>query len=122
MEIMKSIRKMYSEIKNYSGNFGDPIVEYVDFSPLDYIDIKFPTEVRVGAAVGLIVEFCSHADNATFSDAQKGKYSSSIVFVLSQNCYKDFPEISKALESTQTTEEKLNESLASIYKLYIKNS
>ena len=121
MEIMQSIRNMYEEIITYSGNFGDPIVNSVDFMPLDYIDQRFSIEIRIGAAIGLIVNFCSHADNATFAEAQKGKASSDIVFALSKNAYRESPEITKALQATQNTENELKESLVNVYNLYVKS-
>ncbi len=120
MEVIKSIQNIYCEINNYSGNFGDPIVEFVNFNPLDYVDRHFPAEIRIGAAIGLIVNFCSHADNTTFSDAQKGSFSDAILLVITKNWYQDLPEINRALKATQNTEKELKHELKNIYNLYIK--
>jgi len=120
MEILTSINKIFEEINNYSGNFGDPIVEHVDFNPLDYVGFQESGEVRLGAAIALLVNFSSEVDNSTFSNAQNGKVSQDIAFVIEGGFYKDAPEIHSALKSSRKSEKEFYDNLKNIYHIYVK--
>lgn len=121
MTIRRSIQKMFNEIRNYSGNFGDPIVEHIDFSPLEVLR-SADHELAIGAGIALLVEFQNHSDNATYEDALEGKEADNIRTALSENLCLGYPSIELALNAALLSEESFKEALVKVYRDYIKAS
>jgi hypothetical protein len=115
MNIEASINDMYSEILEYSGNFGDPIVDNVTFNPIAVLKEYPSREIEIGAGIGLLVEFTSSIDNSTYENALKGKNGKNIKLALHHEFCKDIPEIYSAFKLAGDSEEAFLHSLADVY-------
>jgi hypothetical protein len=112
---------MFEEIQNHSGNFGDPVVEHIDFSPLEVLR-SGDSQFAIGAGIALLVEFQNHADNATYEDALEGKSAKNIQTALSEKLCMDYPVIDRALNAALQSEVSFNDALSEVYIAYVKNA
>lgn len=116
MTLRSSIRRMYQEIVSYGGNFGDPIAEFVDFDPLPIVrDSGEDQWVRCGAAVALLVNFCSSLDNTAFDVAKGSREYRQLRLALEQGLLADFLPIQVAVTSISGGELAFYSSLADVY-------
>jgi hypothetical protein len=116
-----SIEKMLREIRLYRGNFGDPAIDCVDFDPIDLLRLG-DRELALGAGIALLVEFCSHIDNATYKDALLGMAAANIRSALAESLCQEYPRLQSALNAALRSESDLNLALREIYVEYLENA
>jgi hypothetical protein len=121
MNERNSIERMLEEIRNYGGNFGDPVVEHIDFEPLELIN-SGDAQLAIGAGIALLVEFCSHIDNSTYQDALSGKAADNIREALSEQSLQRYPEIFHAGQAALNSEMAFNSALERVYREYVANA
>lgn len=115
----KLINKLFSEIIKYNGNFGDPVVDFVDFDPIEMLESK-RNGIELLAGVGLLVNFSSHIDNTTYEDALQGKGAKDIKISIAQGYCSKYPEIFLAFNCVFVSELKYQNQLEVVYNKYIK--
>ncbi|MCB1755616.1 MAG: hypothetical protein KDJ38_08840 [Gammaproteobacteria bacterium] len=118
MNERSSIEIMLQEIRNYGGDFGDSIVDYIDFDPLQ-VDISDDAQLAIGAGIALLVEFCSHIDNSTYLDALAGKGADNNRSALSKCTLQRFPSIIDAMKAALESESVFNNALKKVYRDYV---
>ena len=118
MNITKSIDAMLEEIRNYSGNFGDPIVDLIDFNPLEILASGNP-ESSVGAGIALLVNFSNHVDNATYQDAKLGKAALEIQSAITSGYCSGKVTLFNAFKSALVSETAYNQALKEVYFEYV---
>ena len=121
MSVEDSIKNMLEEIRRYRGNFGDPIVEHVDFNPLDVLR-TLNTKISLGAGIALLVEFSSHIDNATYSDALKGAAAQRIRSAIAESLCKEHPLIVRAFTAALESEGAFKKALIPVYAELVANA
>jgi hypothetical protein len=121
MNERSSMERMLQEIRNYSGNFGDPVVDHIDFAPLELIN-SGDAQLAIGAGVALLVQFCSHIDNSTYQDALSGKAADNIREALSEQTLQRYPEIFYAGQAALKSELAFNNALEKVYREYVANA
>ena len=111
---------MLGEIRLYGGNFGDPIVDTVDFDATKILESK-PSEekVLIGAGIALLVEFCSGIDNSTYEAALGTKEHRALSSAQANGWFVDHPVIEKALRAASISEEEFLSSLKDVYVTYV---
>ncbi|WKD48214.1 hypothetical protein [Microbulbifer spongiae] len=118
MEITQSIETMLEEIRNYSGNFGDPIVDCIDFNPIEVL-ASGDTSYTIGAGIALLVKFASHIDNATYQDALSGGSAKAIQQAINNNYCVQQPVLFNALTSALVSGKTFNQALNKVYSEYV---
>ena len=118
MNFKTSIETIFTEIRNYNGNFGDPIVECINFNALELLASR-NTSYDLGAGVGLLVNFSSHIDNATYEDAMHGQAASEIKTAIAKAYCGSYPALQRAFEAALESESKFRLALNVVYKEYI---
>jgi len=121
MKERSSIERMLGEIRNYGGNFGDPIVDLIDFAPLELIRSD-DAQLAIGSGIALLVEFCSHIDSSTYRDALAGKAADNIREALSKPHLQKYPEIFCAGLAALDSEEAFKSALEKVYREYVANA
>lgn len=114
MSVEESIKSMLQEIRRFGGNFGDPIVDCVDFNPLNVLR-TLDTKLSLGAGIALLVEFSSHIDNATYPDALKGAAAKSMRSAIAESLCQNHPLIVRALVAAFESEGAFKEALIPVY-------
>ena len=121
MNIKDSIENIYREISLYSGNFGDPIVDLIDFNPIEIFrsnnDVLNP-----GVGIALLVLHVSNIDNSTFEDAQKHGVAQDIKEVLDQGYCRKFTKLEVAFSKALQSEILMNEALEEVYRIYVQRN
>ena len=107
---------MFDEINNYQGSFGDPIIDAIDFSPIDVLELGKPGFVK-GAGIALLVNFANHIDNSTYKDALTGQSFRDIQLAIKSNYCSEYPLIFKAF--TFATEEEFYKGIKNVYIEYV---
>lgn len=121
MSVEESIKNMLAEIRLYGGNFGDPIVEHIDFSPLEVLR-TLNAKVSLGAGIALLVEFSNHIDNATYSDALKGVAAKNISSAIAGSLCQEHPLIVRALIAALESEDAFKTALIPVYAELVANT
>jgi len=119
MSIEASIKAMYSEILDYSGNFGDPIVSCITFDPIKVLEEHPLREIQIGAGIALLVEFTSAIDNSTYESALKGSTAKNINTALENEYCKNIPEVYSAFKLSAKSEKDFLHSLVTVYFKYV---
>lgn len=118
MKYEASFKEIVSEIINYNGNFGDPIIDHINFDPLELLK-NGDKRIELGAGIGLLVNFTSHVDNATFSDALAGKSANDLRQALDSNYCVNYPFLVEAFEMALRSEIDLHQGLKKLYEEYL---
>lgn len=119
-DIKQSIESMYREIRNYNGNFGDPICLSVEFNPFEVLQ-NGDSSCRCGAAIGLLVNFVSHVDNSTYEDALLGEAASDIKYAIAKKYFTERSSLDIAMKACLKSEQILYASLLDVYNEHIRN-
>ncbi|MCB9983173.1 MAG: hypothetical protein H6861_05820 [Rhodospirillales bacterium] len=117
--VQEKINRMYEEIKVYQGDFGDPIAPFVTFNPIEIIESDQPENIKIGAVIGLLVNFTNEIDNSTFKDALKNENAKNIQKLLDNEAFANFPSIQDCLVSSQVSEDTFYKNLQTLYKNYV---
>jgi len=118
--LLDSIQRMYEEIIAYDGDFGDPIAEFVDFQPLAALQGESERTIRLGAAIGLLVNFAVTVDNSDFRAALKTNAYREIERSLEQGLLTEFPLVAEAAKRASESEFTFGKALRSVYLTYIR--
>jgi hypothetical protein len=111
---------MYSEIINYSGNFGDPIATEFSFKPYDVLtSTGIDSFSLCGAGIGLLVDFSVYCDNNDYESALSSYFPDQIKDVLSKGILEEYPDIIHALRCALESEEKYSQALMDVYNNHI---
>ncbi len=116
-----SIDRMLQEIRNYEGNFGDPIVDHIGFTPLELINSN-DAQLAIGGGIALLVDFCSHMDNSTYQDALASKAADNIRVALSGQALQRYPALFYAGQAALDSEMAFNSALERVYREYVENA
>jgi hypothetical protein len=120
MKLLQSIQRMLEEIVTYNGNFGDPVVQFVDFEPLVVLKEETNPFLRFGAAIGLLVNFEAAIDNSDLESAIQRKEYYELKVALDKELLSEFPLIAEAAKRAGEGEQVFATSLAAVYTGYIK--
>ena len=118
MELTQSIETMLEEIRRYQGNFGDPIVDCVEFNPIEVLQTGEDNHT-IGAGIALLVNFANHVDNATYQDAMTGEAAKAIQQAIDGDFFIKQPTLFSALKSTLMSEKAFNRGLSDVYVQYV---
>jgi len=116
-----SIERMFSEIRSYGGNFGDPIVDLVDFNPIDVLKDEVES-FQIGAGVGLLVNFASHIDNATYEDASQSIAAEELKVAIHEKYCKQYTSVYFAFCAAFESEVEFNVALSEVYRNHVQEN
>lgn len=120
MDIQQSIQRMFEEIRSYRGNFGDPIVDIIDFDPTKILQSNpKQEEILIGTGIALLVEFSSCIDNSDYQTAVDSKEFRALQNALINRWFANFPIIETAFKCATSSESEFNSSLQEIYRKYV---
>lgn len=123
MTIARSIDRMLQEIRLYNGNFGDPIVDLVDFDPIEVLEgAPERNEIVVGAGIALLVEFCSAIDNSDYASVLGTKEHRALSQALSNGWFAHLPHIEQAMRSAFVSEPEFLSALLDVYAAHVANT
>lgn len=117
MKLDLQINKMYQEIVSYSGNFGDPIIDTINYDPFKVIDDPNLSDFqKEGVFIAILSWAMTVIDSSGHTDALKGDVAGKVKAVL-HNHERSMPQtIQKAFKAFFVSEEVLVEAFGDIYK------
>jgi hypothetical protein len=111
---------MYSEIDDYHGDFGDPVVSSFSFDPWNYVDCKnLSLFERRGVIVALLVNLMSAIDNSTHEEVFASREGLRAMTFMESNMVKEFPQLRAALEGFAQSEKAFVVTLRTIYSEWV---
>ena len=121
MDISQSIENLLAEIRIYHGSFGDPVVDLVDFNPLDILATG-QDRYSIGAGIALLVNFSSHIDNACYDDAISGSAAHEIEEAINKGYCSMHAELLAAFKSALHSEKSYKTALSKVYVAYVQQN
>ena len=121
MNIDASISCMFEKLSKYPGNFGDPIVEAVDFDPIEVLTTN-NRNLEVGAGIALLVNFCNDIDNSTYKSAIKGVSFKQIQEAIDRDFCSRHKPIIRAFHASSQSEDMFYKALSRVYSSYVAKS